>query len=494
MPRLLIVAFALLLLPTAAAAEWYQAETPHFIVHADAPPETVAGYARELEALDSLMRTLTGTPAGGEESKLDLYMLDDIAAIRRLLSMPPNAGAIFAFGPMGQIAVVGRTDRANPKRPYDYRWPLFHEYGHYFMTKHLGRLQPFWFIEGFASLFESVEFPSPNLIRIGALPPARQNLLEYDRWLPLRSVLSESSGEDEERNVRIYAQGWLLSHHLYFGGSRRAELEAYLGKIRSGQPLGDLDAMFGGGLAGLDSEMRNYGRASFATRDVPFAPLADSQVRVVPMSPGAAAMVELQIRATQIDGYQGLDSIYAEALPIARKYPDDREAAEFAAWLAFDAADFDTARKLIAPIMSAPAPGPHLLTLNGRLIIREALDGAEAEQFGPIVLRGRRSIEQALKLAPNDPLVLEAMFDSYDAELTATPASAYRYLARAVEAAPSDFSLRFRYAEHMVKIREFAAAADILRAVANAPHMSREKLKAQAYILELEKRLGRRPG
>jgi hypothetical protein len=483
----IIILLAALALPSAAAAGWQRAETPHFVVHSDGTAEQAVHSARELEALDSLLRTVTGTTKTAR-TKLDLYIFEDIAQIRALIDMPPEAGAVYMGGPLGQIALVGRHDRAGDIPGYDYRWPLFHEYSHYFMMRNMSQFQPAWFTEGFASLFESVEFPAAGTLRFGSIPNARLNLLEEQRWLPVGEVFGDALEGSAERSLQVYAQGWLLAHHLYFGGPRSAELRAYLGRIQAAEALGDPEKMFAGGLAGLDADMRAYvGKGEFATRDVPVAALPDGAISVEPLGAGESALIPILVRSTEIEGYELLDTLLAEALPIARQYPDDEPVAEFAAWLAYEAHEYDTARQLIAPFVSAPAPTPRLLTLQGRLVIREALDGADADVFDKIVRNGRRYIEQALKLAPEDPIVLTAMFASYDAELNAPPDSAYDYLARAVAAEPGFGSLRFEYADEMIKKRDYAAAIRVLRPLANAPHASKNKLKALAYIGELEK-------
>ena len=481
-----LVLMAALALPTAALAEWHEAETPHFIVYADDTPENVAGYARELEAVDFLLRTVTGTTGQRTAAKLDIYVFDEIDTIRRLIDLPPEGGAIFSFSIKGPIAVVARAD--SNRAEYDFRWPLFHEYAHHFMTEHMTQLTPLWFMEGFASLFESIEFTSPNTMRFGAIPPSRNEILDPSRWIPVREVFAETLENNVgARGVQTYAQGWLLSHHLFFGGTRSAELKAYLNKVGSGQGTDNLDQLFAGGLTGLDADLQAYAKVNFATRDVSFTPLDKAQIRISPMTPGEAAAIGPRIRLAQTEGYDGIDSLLAETLSIARRHPGEQGVAEFAAWLAYFAHEYDTARQLIAPFQSAPLQSPRLLTLRGKLVIREALDGAEAEQFGNIIRRGRRLIQQALTLAPNDPMVLMAMYASYEADLVPVPPSAYDYMVRAIAASPGNASIRFEYADEMIKQRDFAKAAEAVRPIANSPHASRYKLKAQAYLSQLQR-------
>jgi hypothetical protein len=483
---LLLLAF----LPVdALRAEWLRAETPHFVVHAQGTPAEVSVYAAEIESLHRLLTTVTGAKEAAQGRKLDIFILDDVAAVRQLVEMPPSARAFYASGNFGDMAVVGRRDsEISPKLPA-WRWALFHEYSHYFLNRYVSARDPLWFDEGFASVFETMETLAPDRVRFGALPESRWQALTPVRRLPVQILLSHTPDtSDAASNAQYYAEGWLLAHHYLFGGSRSGEIGAYLRKVEAGEALPALDTLFTGGVAGLEADLAAYRAGKFPSREVAIPAVAPADIRIEPLRPGLAELIPLRIRETKVNGFEDLDQIYAAVLPIARKYPDDADVATVAAWIAYAAHDYDTARRLIAPLMAAGAGDPHLLALQGRLITREALDGAEAEEFDPILRRARAFIERALKSAPNDPVVLQAMFANYDAELGETPAVAYDYLERALANAPADDDLRFELADALIKKRDYARAIATLRPLANAPHPSQAQAKAKAYIEQLQTR------
>ncbi len=471
-------------------AEWLRAESPHFVVHAEGNAAEVSAYAAEIESLHRLLALTTGARERARGRKLDVFVLDDVATVRRLVDMPPGMRAFYAAGQFGDMAVVGRRDAEAPKGVPAWRWALFHEYSHYFLARHISELEPLWFAEGFASVFETMETLAPDRVRFGALPPSRAAALKPVRRLPTRLLLTATPDfSDLGTSEQYYAEGWLLSHHYLFGGARSGEIAAYLKKVQAGEALPALDSLFSGGVAGLEADLAAYrAGGKFPTREVTIPAVTAAEIRVSALRPGLVEMMPVLIRSTEVDGFESLDRVYASALPIARKYPDDPDVVGITAWLAYMAHEYDTARRLIGPLMAAGASDPHLLALQGRLITREALDGAEAEAFEPILRRARAHIERALKAVPDDPVVLRAMFANYEAELGPTPPIAYDYLARASANAPGDDKLRFELAEALIKKRDFAGAIRALRPLANAPHPSRAQAKAKAYVEALEKR------
>lgn len=473
-----------------ARAEWFRAESGHFVVHAQGSAAEVSAYAAEIESLHRLLMTVTGAQKPARSRKLDIFILGDVAEVRRLVDMPPGMRAFYSAGNFGDMAVVGLRDSDVPAGMPAWRWALFHEYSHYFMARYLSEMEPLWYAEGFASVFETMETLAPDRVRFGALPITRHEALKPVRLLPTRTLLTFTPDfSDEGTGAQFYAEGWLLAHHHLFGGARSSEIGAYLKKVEAGEALPALDSLFSGGVAGLEADVAAYRAAGkFPTREVTIPAVVAADIKVEPLRPGQVELMPIRIRETEVDGFAALDQIFAAALPIARKYPDDPEVVSMTAWMAYMAHDYDTARRLIAPLMAAGASDPHLLALQGRLITREALDGAEAEAFGPILRRARSYIERALKAAPDDPVVLRAMYANYEAELGETPAIAYAYLTRAVANAPADHNLRFELVSALIRKADYAGALKALRPLANAPHPSRAQAQAKAYVEAIEKR------
>ena len=86
------------------------------------------------------------------------------------------------------------------------------------------------------------------------------------------------------------------------------------------------------------------------------------------------------------------------------------------------------------------------LTLSNTLlqaIVPDALRGRGTPAEFAVA---RRSIERAMQLAPNDPLIQEALYTSYQAMGQMPPEEAQAALYRAMELAPSDPRLRYKVA------------------------------------------------
>ena len=474
---------------TSAHCEWYKAETAHVIVEADAPPESVSRFAWEIEQVDGLLRTITGVAPSAGSGKLTIYAVDDVSTLRGLVTMPDGAGAFYTAGDLDELAAVGMADRQRLYDHYDYRWPLYHEYCHYFMAHHMGQIQPMWFVEGFASLCESIQLGPTGAISYATQPGTR----EPDGrivWISLQDLLTHTPEGDHNWGVQFYAEGWLLSHYYYFGNSpRRAELDAYFQKVRAGESVSNLDSLFAGGVAGLETDLRAYlKRRPFATRTLAPISAPGTGVQVSPLPAAEAALVTTRIHLTGIHEYKDVYAIRDSVLAVARANPGNEKVAQYAAWLAFLCGEYKAAEELIQPFVSSTQSG-RILALKGLLVARHALDEADADHFNPMVRDGRKYIDRALKLTPDDPLIMVAMYESLEAEMGPTPPEAFAMLDQALAVAPANDGLRFQLVEALIHERQWKRAIDVLRPLANSPHASRASYKAKAYITQLERRL-----
>src|SRR6478752_7283217 len=108
MVRKLLLLLALLLVPGAAHAEWYEASTPHFVVYGNDNPERLRKFADDLERFDQAMRVLRSMPNEpiGKGNRVIVYMLPTVAAVAKLHGNKliggfyiPRAGGSVAFVP-----------------------------------------------------------------------------------------------------------------------------------------------------------------------------------------------------------------------------------------------------------------------------------------------------------------------------------------------------------------------------------------------------------
>lgn len=464
-----------------ASAAWLKAETPNFVVHADTDRASIEKTALELEMLEAALRGMAGVAAPRTGAKLNLYLLGDVSDIRKMVDMPANAGAFFSSGDGEAIAVAAFADKRS-RVAYDWRWPLFHEYAHYFMRRHLSRIQPAWHIEGFASLFETATFPDATTVNIGAAPPSRNWLLTERQTVPTRDIMRLGLEEiREEFHDYLYAQGWLISHYYHVGRSRPDEFGKYLTAVAARRAMPDLDSFFVGGVDGLGKDLQAYAaKAPLPVVSLTVAPVPPSAISVLPMRPADIAMTELRIREAGVDGFSMADALLADIKTVADKFPEELGVREFQARLAYEARNYAASEAIVDGLSKSGAASPRVRTLKGLAIMRHALDDAPPAQFDKLLAQSRTLISTALKDAPDDPFILRAMFATYEADVDDVPPVGFDYLRRAIALVPDDSYLRLDLAEQLGRVGDPRAAAEALDPVANGPHRTSVARRAAA--------------
>ena len=164
---------ALMLAPAQASAAWHEAKSKHFVVYADASAEELKSYAEKLERFDAAFREGRGVPdvAPGQATRVTLYIVRDLAALRRLYGGSKESGVAGFYIPRasGSVAFV-------PEKSHKGKWNLsadsifFHEYSHHLMLQDADRPLPTWLTEGFAELFATAEL-KPGSVMIGKSRP-----------------------------------------------------------------------------------------------------------------------------------------------------------------------------------------------------------------------------------------------------------------------------------------------------------------------------------
>ncbi|MDF1835558.1 MAG: hypothetical protein P1U62_11850, partial [Alteraurantiacibacter sp. bin_em_oilr2.035] len=167
-------AFAVLFAIPAVAADWFRAETEHFIVYSEDSERDSREFVQDLERLDEVLRILTGVGLDEdglpESSKVTVFRFGETQDMSRLLAGNRNTGVggFFIGRAHGSVAFVPRQQNRRRTRSareamdtdmqLDPKATLFHEYVHYFMYQHRDAPYPLWYSEGFAELFSNVQF------------------------------------------------------------------------------------------------------------------------------------------------------------------------------------------------------------------------------------------------------------------------------------------------------------------------------------------------
>jgi len=104
-----LVAASALGLAARADASWYQANSKHFIIYADATPEELRDYGTKLERFDQAVRMARAMddPPLTDSNRLTIYQLRDPGELVRLTGDPSILGFYVAHA-RGSLAFVAR--------------------------------------------------------------------------------------------------------------------------------------------------------------------------------------------------------------------------------------------------------------------------------------------------------------------------------------------------------------------------------------------------
>lgn len=484
-----LLLLALLCVPGQARAEWHRADSPHFTIEADLPEGTVRKLANELETVDALMRTIS-PPAHANLAKAYILIVPDADRVRSLTSIPGYSGGITRESDMGEMIIVsGDIDDK-----FDVRRALFHEYAHSYMARFMGRSMPGWFVEGYATYFETTRVTAPNRLRYGGIPDGVPFALK-DSAVPFADIMSMAAERaDGPPPPKLYAQGWLMTHNLMSGGSRAAEIRNYIRAVSAGEPVTQADRFFAGGVAAFDKDMNTYLLALPDARTATVPPVDLSTVTVRGMRPGEAKFFTRQLedipiehagmstRAARIRG-AGIRYLYAKTL--LAQFPDEAEVGFYTARLALAYGESAAADKLADTLLAADPENPTLMAFKAQTLVavaREAPGGAM-----PMILRSRALATRAAALDADNPAAAVALFRGYSAEQGPTAATR-RYLDRAVQLNPGDIDLFNTALEFAERSHDTSYEIGLLTPMANSPHDNASRTWAIHVIAELRSR------
>jgi len=495
----LLLALALLCFANEARAEWRRAETPHFKMQGDLPEAEIRGLATELEAVDALMRSLTGTTDAPKARKADILIVGDVATVQRLTGIPGFVGGITIANPLGNMIIVAHEVNSNDPQ-YQFRSPLFHEYGHDFMLRHLGSNLPGWYVEGFATYFSSARVLPGGEVRFGAFPWELEGAFDQGPSVAFKDIMSVvAEREDGPPPLSLYAQGWLIAHHYLSHGARSAEIGRYLDAVRAGQSVARPETFFAGGIAGFDIEMASYFKALPQPREARLGVIDPASLVERALRPAETLLVDRRLRdlairsrgtaASDIEEMrQRLLASYRSAKAVLDQYPDEAELGFYVSALALACEERQQARAIADTLLAHDANNPLLLAFKADVLTEIARE-EDPGHFSELIAESRSLIRRALTIDPDNAVAASALFRNYSADEGASP-NARRYLARAIQLNPADFELRMRAVELSQRNGDLPAAIEMLEPIANSPHDSRDRAQAIATIAAMRRRLG----
>ncbi|MGL6159734.1 hypothetical protein [Microbulbifer sp.] len=237
-------------------AEWNEIETPHFRIVTNGRPESVKSLAEDLERFRVVASQLLS--AGEDQHRLTIFALADRNSYAAFVGdgNAKRTGGVFHNTSYGSFALVNlgsdRSLREHPAREF-----LFHEYTHFLTYGRSPLHYPYWYSEGFAEVFSTVDFPEDGNYVFGAIPMDRAASLYYDQPMPLEELLRATPATaDESQNARVYAGGWMLTHWLIMSSGKADRIEDYVSAYNRGED--PVDALVSALEMPLDELERHY--------------------------------------------------------------------------------------------------------------------------------------------------------------------------------------------------------------------------------------------
>lgn len=351
--------------PAAHAADWYRAETQHFIVYAEDEEDATREFAQDLERLDEVLRLFTGIGADDgslpPSAKVTVFRFGETRDMSALAAGRRNTGiggffigranGSVAFVPVRQNRRRGRSVREalDEDLQLDPRGILFHEYVHYFMFQHADAPYPLWYSEGFAELFATLEFEEDYFV-IGEMPSARSFSLATIP-INLEATFDPPARRTRETTGYTYAHGWLIASHLNLNPERRGQMTEYMVAIAEGaRPMEAAERAFGD-LDVLRDELEEFRQGRARTLRVPYAVEADPPVEVHRLREDEAAIMDLMIRSNRGVDEDEAQRLVSEARNLVAQYPQSAAVLLAATEAEFDARNYAEAESLASRVL-----------------------------------------------------------------------------------------------------------------------------------------------
>lgn len=488
-----LLALVLVLLPAAARAEWWRAETDHFIIYSQDKKASTQQFAVELERFDNALRTLQNLPLRPAKplstaNKVTIFRTGTTSDIAMLAGAPgsgiagfyiPRAGAAVAFTPVSAERRDQRSigEREDSRTTLDPRSILQHEYVHHFMLQTFSATYPDWYVEAFAELYGTIALNPDGSFRVGAPPQYRAAQVYQLPDIPLIQLFDQNHKRDDLQRIQFYGYGWLLAHYLSFEPKRKGQLRAYLtGLARGEDGLATARKAFGD-LGQLAKEVRAYKTRSFPGLSVTptkYTPPTAS-LRLLPEA--EAAVIGEHMRSRRGVDKKTRGGVANDIAPKARRYPDSIFVQLAASEAFLDARRYDEADAAADRALAINAESTEALILKGMISLERAKAG-DKTRFAA----ARAPLAKATRLDPQDPRPFILYYESYNKAGEKVPELAVTGLEQVFPQAAFDDGYRQIVARQLLIDGNGADARTVLAPIAYNFHGNQKNNKVRPIL------------
>lgn len=501
--RLLIAAvLSTVALATPAQAEWWEAETDHFIVYSESAAANAKEFAEKMEQLDMSLRSLQNvkfSKVTSESQKLTVFRFGDTDNIGGLVGSSnvagfyiPRLGGSVAFTPVksntrNTSALLGSKLGAtgeSEKKKLDAEKVLFHEYTHHFMFQHFDAAYPKWYSEGFAETVATIVMRPDGSFHIGDPPNYRSDAL-FNSMLnvSIERMLTAPNKPTGEDQYSWYSLGWLLNHYLTFEPSRQGQLKQYLRAIDSGTKPADAARQVFGDLGKLQRDVMKHKGGQLPGIDVKIANFSHPIAQMRRLTPDEEAIMKVRIRSGAGVNKKLAPKAAGDARAVAANYPNS-----YPVQLALAEAEFDLSTFEPASLSKAEAAADRALAAKPDSVEAMVYKGRVLLERGKTdksqLAEARKWFAKAYNLDKEHPAPLYYNYLTYYEAGGAIPESAIIGLEKAYDLALYDDELKLVLARQLLAEKKGPAARSILMPLAINPEFG-DSYKKYAEVSDL---------
>jgi tetratricopeptide (TPR) repeat protein len=489
----LLILLAATLGASAAHAEWREATTRNFVVYSDGDEASLRAFAEKLERFDFVLRTYHRVNAPPSPNKLRIVLVQNSPAVAAMAGMGGGIAGYYVPDARAMM-MVGSRNRRTSAASIEGESVLLHEYTHHFMYQYFPATYPTWYSEGFAEFWGSTRFLENDVVEVGRPVEYRYSSLEDNRWMQVGELLTAQSYGDVRGEVDLlYAQGWLLVRYAWQTPERQRQLQSYLALINRGSSYQEAARQAFGDVGQLNDELRAYSRRNrFDVIQLPFRAINVGDIALRTLSPAEQALFTSEVRLGQGVSNQEFPAFAAEVRNTARRFPNEPFALRLLVEVERIANNLPAANEAADRLLAVAPNDPR--GLMHKALLRLEANRAAGRSSEEEVTAAREMLQRAMRLAPGDPLVHEAYYNSWALGGQLPPEQAQAELYRALELAPSDPRLRYKVASDFEQRNMISEAIAIIRPDAyRAPRRDEESARQREQRERLEDR-NRRAG
>jgi tetratricopeptide (TPR) repeat protein len=497
--RVLLASAVMLFVASPAHAEWWEAETDHFIVYSEGSAASAKEFAEKMEQLDMSLRSLQNvkfSPVTSDSQKLTVFRFGQTSDIGRLAGSSsvagfyiPRLGGSVSFTPAKSDsrdtgALLGaRADSADLKK-LDPEKVLFHEYTHHFMFQHFEAAYPKWYSEGYAETVATIAMRPDGSFHIGDPPNYRSDLLFQSMLnISVERMLTSKNEPTGEDVMGWYSVGWLLNHYLTFEPSRQGQLKQYLRAIKNGVKPADAARESFGDLGKLDREITRYKSGKLRGIDAKIANYSPPVAQLRRLAPDEEAIMKVRARSEAGVNKKTAPGAARDARTVAAKFPDSHAVQLALAEAELDLAVFEpsalaSAETAVDRALAAKPNSVEAMLLKGRALL-------ERGKTDKTQLPTARSwFARAYDEDPEHPAPLFYNYLTYYEAGGAIPDSALIGLEKAYDEALYDNEVKLVLARQLLAEKKGPAARSILMPLAIFPEFG-DSYKKYAEVSDL---------